>query len=70
MGFIYLDPSSWVKHSALDTLQEESAEHAQMLMVSSDHRLLRAAQHEGLHTFDPETGNTIALQVLLGLDTS
>lgn len=47
MGLIYLDPSSWVKHSALDTLQEESAEHAQMLMVSSDHRLLRAAQHEG-----------------------
>jgi hypothetical protein len=34
--------------------------------VASDQRLLRAAQAEGLLTFDPEVQSQVELDVLLG----
>ena len=37
-----------------------------MFFVSSDKRLIRAAQKEGLTTFNPETGTKEYLQELLG----
>ena len=36
-----------------------------LILVSSDKRLLRAAQSEGLLTFDPETDNQAALDVFI-----
>jgi predicted alpha/beta hydrolase family esterase len=37
-----------------------------LVLVASDHRLLRAAKAEGLATFDPETQDQAALSALLG----
>ena len=37
-----------------------------LVLVSSDKRLLRAAQNEGLLTFNPETDTQITLDVLIG----
>ena len=37
-----------------------------LILVASDQRLLRAAQAEGLGTFDPETQSQIVLDALLG----
>jgi hypothetical protein len=36
-----------------------------LVLVASDQRLLRAAQREGLTTFDPETQDSVTLQTLL-----
>lgn len=36
-----------------------------LVLVSSDKRLLRASQNEGLLTFDPETDSQAALDVLI-----
>lgn len=37
-----------------------------LVLVASDQRLLRAAQAEGLVTFDPETQSQVVLDALLG----
>jgi len=37
----------------------------QLVLVSSDQRLLKAAQAEGLFTFDPETQSQADLDALL-----
>jgi predicted nucleic acid-binding protein len=37
-----------------------------LVLVASDRRLLRAAQHEGLVTFDPETQTQADLDALIG----
>jgi predicted nucleic acid-binding protein len=37
-----------------------------LVLVASDMRLLRAAQSEGLHTFDPEKQDRVALSAFLG----
>ena len=37
-----------------------------LILVASDQRLLRAAQAEGLVTFDPETQSQVVLDALLG----
>ncbi len=37
-----------------------------LVLVASDHRLLRAAQVEGLLTFDPETQTQAELDLLIG----
>ena len=36
-----------------------------LILVSSDGRLLTAAEKEGLHTFNPETGNQTYLDILI-----
>jgi predicted nucleic acid-binding protein len=38
-----------------------------LVLVASDQRLLRAAQREGLTTFDPETQDIVTLQRLLAM---
>jgi hypothetical protein len=37
-----------------------------LVLVASDQRLLRAAQAQGLNTFNPETQDRAALAPLLG----
>ena len=50
---------------ALDRADELRMEGDNLILVSSDKRLLRAAQSEGLLTFDPETDSQAALDVLI-----
>lgn len=52
---------------ALETLQNSPIANSNMLMVSSDQRLLRASQSEGLPVFNPETDNIASLKALLGI---
>ena len=50
---------------ALDRANELRIEGYNLVLVSSDKRLLRASQNEGLLTFDPETDSQAALDVLI-----
>ncbi len=54
-----------VLRSALDLAAALRAAGDNLVLVSSDHRLLRAAQAEGLTTFDPETQSTADLDALI-----
>ena len=50
---------------ALDRISEMLLDGDNLVLVSSDKRLLRAAQSEGLLTFDPETDSQTALDVFI-----
>ena len=50
---------------ALDGVNELRMNGDNLILVSSDKRLLRAAQNEGLLTFDPETDSQTALDVFI-----
>ena len=52
---------------AVDRASELRANGDNLILVSSDKRLLRAAQNEGLITFDPETDSQTALDVFINL---
>ena len=49
----------------LDRTHELRANGDNLVLVSSDKRLLNAARNEGLFTFNPETDNQAALDVLI-----
>jgi predicted nucleic acid-binding protein len=51
---------------ALDVAQHLRNRGDDIVLVASDQRLLRAAQAEGLTTFDPENQDQMALAVLVG----
>lgn len=51
--------------SAIDLVNRLRADNDDLVLVASDHRLLRAAQVEGLLTFNPETQTTADLDLLL-----
>lgn len=55
-----------VLRSALDLTVDLRKTGDDVVLVASDQRLLRAAQAEGLTTFDPETQNQADLNALLG----
>jgi predicted nucleic acid-binding protein len=55
-----------VLHSALTVAAQARALGNHLVLVTSDQRLLKAAQAEGLLTFDPETQDQAALDALLG----
>ena len=50
---------------ALDSVNELRIDGDNLVLVSSDKRLLRAAQNEGLLTFDPETDTQTTLDILI-----
>lgn len=50
---------------ALDRTHELRANGDNLVLTSADKRLLRAAQSEGLHTFDPETDSEATLDFLI-----
>jgi predicted nucleic acid-binding protein len=52
--------------AALDLAVRLRAVGNDLVLVASDQRLLRAAQAEGLVTFDPEAQNQVVLDALLG----
>ncbi len=51
---------------ALDVAQHLRSQGDDLVLVASDQRLLRAAQAEGLVTFDPESLDQAALAALMG----
>jgi predicted nucleic acid-binding protein len=51
---------------ALDVAQDLRSRGDDFVLVASDQRLLRAAQAEGLATFNPETQDQAALTALVG----
>ena len=55
-----------VLRSALQLSVQSRAVGNDLVLVASDQRLLKAAQAEGLVTFDPETQDQLALDALLG----
>ena len=50
---------------ALDRVNELRIGGDNLVLVSSDKRLIRAAQNEGLLTFDPETDTQTTLDILI-----
>jgi predicted nucleic acid-binding protein len=54
-----------VLRSALDLAGELRTSGNDLVLVTSDHRLLRAAPAEGLRTFNPEAESEVDLDVLL-----
>ena len=56
---------SYILQCALDKANELRADGHNLIMVSSDKRLIRAAQNEELFTFDPETDNQTTLDLLI-----
>ena len=50
---------------AIDRVIEIQMDGDNLVLVSSDKGLIKAAQNEGLLTFDPETDNQAALDVLI-----
>jgi predicted nucleic acid-binding protein len=52
--------------SALDLASQLRASGSDLVLVTSDQRLLRAAQAEGVLTFDPEGQNQADLDAVLG----
>jgi predicted nucleic acid-binding protein len=52
--------------SALAIARKQRAGGQDLVLVASDQRLLRAAQAEGLSTFDPESQDQAALAAFLG----
>jgi predicted nucleic acid-binding protein len=57
---------SIVLHAAMALAQHVRTRGDDFVLVASDQRLLRAAQAEGLGTFNPETQDQTALAALLG----
>ncbi len=55
-----------VLHAALGLAQHRRSRGDDLILVASDKRLLRAAQAEGLGTFDPEIQDQAALALLMG----
>jgi len=55
-----------VLHAALGLPQHLRGRGDDLVLVASDQRLLRAAQAEGLVTFDPESQDQAALALLVG----
>jgi hypothetical protein len=55
-----------VLHAALGIAQFFRAQGDDLVLVASDLRLVRAAQSEGLGTFNPESQDQIALAALIG----
>jgi hypothetical protein len=55
-----------VLRSALDVASNHRSKGDDLVLVASDQRLLRAAQTEGLVTFNPEIQDQAALDALLG----
>jgi uncharacterized protein len=55
-----------VLHAALALAQHVRTRGDDLVLVTSDQRLLRAAQAEGLVTFNPETQDQAALAALVG----
>jgi hypothetical protein len=55
-----------VLHAALGLAQYRRSRGDDLILVASDQRLLRAAQAEGLGTFDPEIQDQAALALLVG----
>lgn len=55
-----------VLHAALGLAQHLRGRGDDLVLVASDQRLLRAAQAEGLVTFDPESQDQAALALLVG----
>ena len=51
---------------AMDIAQHLRASGDDLVLVSSDQRLLRSAQAEGLIAFDPETQDQVSLAALVG----
>ena len=56
---------AYILQCALDKANELRADGHNLIMVSSDKRLLGASQNEGLFTFDPETDSQTTLDVLI-----
>ena len=56
---------AYILRCVLDKTDELRIAGDDLIFVSSDKRLLTAAQKERLSTFDPETGNQIDLDVLI-----
>ena len=56
---------AYILRCALDKANELREGNHDLIFVSSDKRLLRAAQSEGLLTFDPETDRQTALDVFM-----
>ena len=56
---------AYILQCALDKVRELRASGEDMILVSSDRRLLNAAKKETLRTFDPETDRQAALDVLI-----
>jgi len=52
--------------SALELVAEFQPIGHDLILVTSDKRLLKAASAEGIHTFDPETQSATALDAFLG----
>jgi hypothetical protein len=57
---------SMILTCALDFALVERATGGDVILVSSDRRLISAAQAEGLLTFNPETQTTTELDALIG----
>jgi predicted nucleic acid-binding protein len=55
-----------VLHATLGLAQERRSRGDDLTLVASDQRLLRAAQAEGLGTFNPELQDQAALALLVG----
>jgi predicted nucleic acid-binding protein len=55
-----------VLHAALGLAQDFRTRRDDLVLVASDQRLLRAAQAEGLNTFNPELQDQAALTALMG----
>ncbi len=58
-------PDAILLQCALDRTHELRIEGDNLVLVSSDKRLMRAAMIEGLFTFNPETDSQAALDVLI-----
>jgi len=56
---------AYILQCALDKARELQISGDNLVLVSSDKRLLRATQSEGLFTFNPETDSQAALNVLI-----
>ena len=56
---------AYILQCALDKANQLRAIGNDLILVSSDKRLLNAAKKETLRTFDPETDNRIALDILI-----
>ena len=57
---------AYILQCALDKANELRADNDDLILVSSDEKLIKAAQNAGLLTFDPETDSQSVLRVLIG----
>lgn len=67
MVYFFLDASAWVKRYYWQAKHE--GERDKIALVSTDRRLLRAAEKEGLLTFDPESADIALLEKLLRVES-